>query len=135
MTSTLARLLVQAAEAHPDRPAVWSSREELTYADLVLLLLDASESEESIRIKLTSCQDTLDQLKVDPTKVLLVLNKIDLLKDQEARQIEMMPMFGGFSVIKISAVRGDGMHQLRTRIIQKAYPSEGLKPVSRRRHI
>jgi amino acid adenylation domain-containing protein len=34
MTSTLARLLVQAAEAHPDRPAVWSSREELTYAEL-----------------------------------------------------------------------------------------------------
>jgi L-proline---[L-prolyl-carrier protein] ligase len=34
MTSTLAHLLLQAADAHPDRPAVWSSAGELTYADL-----------------------------------------------------------------------------------------------------
>jgi len=34
MTSTLAHLLVQAADAHPDRPAVWSSAGELTYAEL-----------------------------------------------------------------------------------------------------
>jgi amino acid adenylation domain-containing protein len=34
MTSTLSHLLVQAADAHPDRPAVWSSTGELTYADL-----------------------------------------------------------------------------------------------------
>jgi GTP-binding protein HflX len=110
-----------------------STLEELTYADLVLLLLDASESEESIRIKLTSCRETLDQLKVDPEKVLLVLNKIDLLKDSDARQIETSPLFSGFSVLKVSAVRGDGMHQLRTRIIQKAYPREGLHPSLARR--
>jgi amino acid adenylation domain-containing protein len=34
MTSTLSQLLLQAADAHPDRPAVWSSTGELTYADL-----------------------------------------------------------------------------------------------------
>jgi len=34
MTSTLSHLLLQAAGAHPDRPAVWSSTAELTYADL-----------------------------------------------------------------------------------------------------
>jgi amino acid adenylation domain-containing protein len=34
MTSTLSHLLLQAADAHPDRPAVWSSTAELTYADL-----------------------------------------------------------------------------------------------------
>lgn len=34
MTSTLSHLLLQAADAHPDRPAVWSSAGELTYADL-----------------------------------------------------------------------------------------------------
>jgi amino acid adenylation domain-containing protein len=34
MTSTLSHLLLQAANAHPDRPAVWSSTGELTYADL-----------------------------------------------------------------------------------------------------
>ena len=34
MTSTLSHLLLQAADAHPDRPAVWSSTAELTYSDL-----------------------------------------------------------------------------------------------------
>jgi amino acid adenylation domain-containing protein len=34
MTSTLGHLLIQAAETHPDRPAVWSSTGELTYAEL-----------------------------------------------------------------------------------------------------
>jgi amino acid adenylation domain-containing protein len=34
MTPTLSHLLLQAADAHPDRPAVWSSAGELTYADL-----------------------------------------------------------------------------------------------------
>jgi amino acid adenylation domain-containing protein len=34
MTSALSQLLLQAADAHPDRPAVRSSNGELTYADL-----------------------------------------------------------------------------------------------------
>jgi L-proline---[L-prolyl-carrier protein] ligase len=34
MTSTLSHLLLQAADAHPHRPAVWSSTGELSYADL-----------------------------------------------------------------------------------------------------
>jgi amino acid adenylation domain-containing protein len=34
MTPNLSQLLLQAADAHPDRPAVWSSAGELTYADL-----------------------------------------------------------------------------------------------------
>jgi amino acid adenylation domain-containing protein len=34
MMPALSHLLLQAAEAHPDRPAVWSSAGELTYAEL-----------------------------------------------------------------------------------------------------
>jgi len=34
MTSTLSHVLLRAADAHPERPAVWSSQGELTYADL-----------------------------------------------------------------------------------------------------
>ena len=34
MTSTLSHLLLEAADAHPDRPAIWSSTGELTYAEL-----------------------------------------------------------------------------------------------------
>jgi GTP-binding protein HflX len=104
-----------------------STLEELTYADLVLLLLDVSESEESVRIKLNSCRQTLAELSVDPTKILLVLNKIDLIKDGSAGMMESSPLFNEFSIVKISAVRGDGLTQLKNRIIQKTYSNENLR--------
>ena len=103
-----------------------STLEELTYADLVLLMLDVSEDEQSVGIKLNSCRETLAELNVDPTRILLVLNKIDLLKDGGGRQIETLPLFTGFDVAKISAARGDGLTRLKSRIIQKTYSSDGF---------
>ena len=47
-----------------------STLEELIHADLVLLMLDCSEERESMSIKLRSCRETLDQLGVDPKKIL-----------------------------------------------------------------
>ncbi len=104
-----------------------STLEELTYADLVLLMLDASENQESVAIKLSSCRETLAELNVDPTKILLVLNKIDLIKDGSAREIETSPLFNEFSTVKVSAVRGDGLTQLKNRIMAKTYPNEGTR--------
>ena len=100
-----------------------STLEELTYADLVLLLIDASEGFESIRIKLESCRDVLSQLEVDPKKTLFVLNKIDLLNDPDRRQIPQSDLFRGISTMEISALKRDGLHKLGTRIIELTYIS------------
>jgi GTP-binding protein HflX len=97
-----------------------STLEELTYADLVLLLVDASEEQVSLRIKFESCKDILQQLNVDPKKILLVLNKVDLL-GREGRTQTDESIFEGFSVARVSSTRGDGIHQLKTRIIERAY--------------
>jgi GTPase len=94
-----------------------STLDELTYADLILLLLDASEDEGSMQIKLRSCRLTLEQLKVDPNKVLLVMNKIDLVDERVQRQFPDGDMVGGLSVLKISAVTGVGLRQLKNRIM------------------
>lgn len=102
-----------------------STLEELTYSDLVLLMVDVSENEESVRIKLNSCRETLAELSVDPTKILLVLNKIDLIPQAGASQIERSPLFSEFSTVKISALRGDGLAQLKNRIMEKTYLKEG----------
>ena len=99
-----------------------STLEELTYADLVLLMIDASEERESMVIKFRSCGETLDQLGVDPKKVILVLNKIDRLEGAALRQVEEDDLFAGFAVLKISAVKGDGLRQLKNRIIAMTYP-------------
>ena len=104
-----------------------STLEELTYADLVLLMLDVSENQESIAIKLGSCRETLAELNVDPARIILVLNKVDLIKDGSAREIEASPLFNEFSTVKISAVRGDGLTQLKNRIMSKTYPNEGAR--------
>jgi len=86
-------------------------------------MVDASEERESMAIKLRSCGETLDQLTVDPKKVILVLNKIDRLEGAALRQVEEDPLFSGFAIVKISAVRGDGLRQLKNRIIAMTYPS------------
>jgi GTP-binding protein HflX len=99
-----------------------STLEELTYSDLVLLMIDASEERESMAIKFRSCGETLDQLGVDPKKVILVLNKIDRLEGAALRQVEEDDLFAGFAVLKISAFKGDGLRQLKNRIIAMTYP-------------
>jgi len=104
-----------------------STLEELTYSDLVLLMVDASEERESMRIKLRSCGEILNQLGVDPKKVILVLNKIDRLEGAALRQVEEDDLFSGFTIVKISAVRGDGLRQLKNRIIAMTYPPNSAK--------
>ena len=92
-----------------------STLNELTYADLILLVLDASEDPDSLRIKLGSCGEVLDQLKVDKGKILLVLNKIDQ-GTPGLGDLAATGLLEGLPYVKTSATRGDGMHQLRNRI-------------------
>ncbi len=101
-----------------------STLDELRYADLVLLMIDVSESVESIGIKLTSCRETLNELEVDPARVLLVLNKVDLLGARSRSKVETDPMFREYSTAKVSAVRGDGLHQLRNKILERTISSQ-----------
>lgn len=99
-----------------------STLDELRYADLVLLMVDASEDIESIGIKVSSCRQTLNELQVDPNKILLVLNKIDLLERGGRSGIETDQVFQGYKTVKISAVRGDGLRQLKNRILDLTDP-------------
>jgi GTPase len=104
-----------------------STLEELTYSDLVLLMVDASEERESMAIKLRSCREILDALDVDHKKILLVLNKIDRLEGAALRQIEEGDLFSGFTIVKTSALRGDGLRQLKNRIMATTYPLNAAK--------
>jgi len=104
-----------------------STLEELTYADLILLILDCSEDRESIAIKLRSCLETLDGLGVDPKRILLLLNKIDRLEGPSLHQLGSDELFAGLSIMKISALKGDGLRQLKNRITALAYPQGQTK--------
>ena len=96
-----------------------STLEELSYADLILLMIDTSEPNDSIEIKYHSCRDTLDQLNINPAKVLVILNKIDLVpKDQLDEKISM---FRELPYMSISSKTGEGTRRLRVRIAERVF--------------
>jgi GTP-binding protein HflX len=99
-----------------------STLDELTQANLVLLMIDVSEPVENVKIKLDSCTGTLNDLKVDPAKILLVLNKIDLLTYADRAQIGSDPIFKDFATVRVSAAKGEGLHQLKNRILGLTFP-------------
>jgi GTPase len=96
-----------------------STLDELRYADLMLLMIDASEPLESIRTKFVSCRETLSELEVDFNKVLLVLNKVDLLPDRGHPEIAADPLIKGLDFVSVSATDGYGLRQLRTHILER----------------
>ena len=92
-----------------------STLEESLAADLILLLIDCSEDEtEDIRIKYSSCWDVLDELKVDRSKVFVILSKSDCT--QPERIDEITKSLGISNPIVISSKTGYGIHKLKTMI-------------------
>jgi GTP-binding protein HflX len=96
-----------------------STLDELRYADLVLLMVDVSEPMDSIRTKFLSCRETLSELEVDPGRILLVLNKTDLLPDRGRSNVGPDPIFKDFDSVSISATEGYGLRQLRNQILRR----------------
>ena len=109
-----------------------STLEELTYADLILLVIDASERPESVEVKLRNCRETLNQLAVDPKKILLVLNKVDLLP-RGVRTTELDPLHGDLPSVSTSAIKGDGMRQLRNQILERTREADPRLAAGRHR--
>ncbi|NMJ87974.1 MAG: GTPase HflX, partial [Thaumarchaeota archaeon] len=66
-----------------------STLDELTYAKLVILVIDISEPFDEVEKKYDSSIDTLNRLQVSQTKILNVLNKIDLTSEEEALEKAM----------------------------------------------
>jgi GTP-binding protein HflX len=97
-----------------------STLEESLAADLILLLIDASENLQDIRIKHAACRQVLAELKVDKSKILMVLTKCDLLNSEEmikkiSDDLEISnPML-------ISSKTGYGITKLKTIISQHPY--------------
>jgi len=92
-----------------------STLEESLAADLILLLIDCSEHEtEDIRIKYSSCWDVLDELKVDRSKVFVILSKSDRTKPE--RIDDIANALGISNPIVISSKTGYGIRKLKTMI-------------------
>jgi GTPase len=78
-------------------------------------LIDSSEYEtKDIRIKYSSCWDVLDELKVDRSKVFVILSKSESI--QQERIDDIANALGISNPVVISSKTGYGIHKPKTMI-------------------
>jgi GTP-binding protein HflX len=66
--------------------AFHSTLEETIFSDLIIIVLDLSEPMEKIEKKNSICIETIDRLGASCIPAITVLNKIDLIKEEEMNQ-------------------------------------------------
>ena len=98
-----------------------STLQESLAADLILLLIDASEKFEDIKIKYNSCWNVLDELKVDKSKVFVILTKCDGVIGLSERIDNIANDLSVSNPITISSKTGYGIHKLKTMIAHNLY--------------
>jgi GTP-binding protein HflX len=87
-----------------------STLEEVSYATVVLLLVDASQPIEKMATSHLSCVRTLADLAVPETRILTVMNKLDLVGEEEFE--EKIRKLGLKDTVAISAKTGKGLDRL-----------------------
>jgi GTPase len=95
-----------------------STLSEINFADIVLLVIDFSEDSASIREKLKSSLETLSKLEVPNNKLILVLNKIDLIRpaeiEEKLKELNIQPEMN--QIVSISSKTGFNVHLLLKKI-------------------
>ncbi len=101
-----------------------STLEESLEADLILLLIDCSEKIEDIGRKYSSCWKVLDELKVDKSKVCIILTKVE---NVDSTTIQEIIGYLNISIDKmiISSKTGYGINKLKNMIISKKQTKKG----------
>jgi GTP-binding protein HflX len=105
-----------------------STLQELTYSTLVLLVLDISQPIEEVVRKLDSSIHVMNELGVPMTKVLFVLNKVDLISINDAlTKSAYLPIVGSKRVLPVSAKTGFNITQLKDLISLLIFPNDDKK--------
>ncbi|MBW1998084.1 MAG: tRNA uridine-5-carboxymethylaminomethyl(34) synthesis GTPase MnmE [Deltaproteobacteria bacterium] len=94
------------AKGEVEKIGVRMAEEQMAQADLVLLVIDQSRTlnQEDIRL--------IQKAKKD--KSIAVVNKVDLPSRLDERRLSSL--LGGLPKVRVCAIRGDGIHELKERI-------------------
>lgn len=95
-----------------------STLEELNFADLVLLLTDVSVPRNEFERRLKASLSVLSELAVDPSKVVIVLNKVDKVDVKEVEEKEKI-IPPEMERISISAKMRFGIENLKELIYKR----------------
>ena len=98
--------------------AFHSTLEETIYSDLILLIVDCSENTYSMQKKLTACLETIERIGATGIPLITVLNKIDLISEEETRQRIELLRDKGTTLVPISALKGTNIEQLKNEILR-----------------
>jgi GTP-binding protein HflX len=98
--------------------AFHSTLEETIYSDLILLLVDASESMNVIEKKLGTCLETIELIGASGVPVITVLNKIDLMPETEVQQKLKKLEERATTLVPISALCKTNLEELKQGILK-----------------
>ena len=98
--------------------AFHSTLEETIYSDLILLIVDASESVNVIEKKLSVCLDTIERIGAAGVPIITVLNKIDLISVAEMQQKLENMKEKATAPVPISALYKTNLEQLKQEILR-----------------
>ncbi len=91
-----------------------STLEELVHTDIIIVVIDISDSLFDLKKKFSSCMRTLGELGVEKDRMVYALNKADLLKNEEIEEkIEILNLSENKKWITVSAKTGKNLKQLK----------------------
>jgi GTP-binding protein HflX len=97
--------------------AFHSTLEETIYSDLILLLVDISEPIDTVNKKLAICLETIERIGAAGIPIITVLNKIDLIPENETQQ-KLRSLEGRTpNPVPISALHKTNLEQLKQEIL------------------
>ncbi|HEY8140837.1 MAG TPA: GTPase HflX [Nitrososphaera sp.] len=111
-----------------------STLDELKYANLVVLVIDISEPIEEVALKYHSSLDVINEFEVPATKIIYVLNKVDLTGAEDAfDKAGQLGILDTKRVIPVSASTGHNIGQLKDMIGLMLFETEKVdKPDGRK---
>jgi GTP-binding protein HflX len=102
-----------------------STLDELKYASLVVLVIDISDPIQEIALKYRSSLDVINEFEVPATKIIYVLNKVDLTSPEDAfDKAGQLGILDTKRVIPVSATTGHNIEQLKDMIGQMLFETE-----------
>lgn len=91
-----------------------STLEELTYADAVMVVIDISDPILELKKKFRSCITTLDGIGVNQDKIVFVLNKSDLVDEEEILdKVDQLGLKENRKWLSVSAVTSQNIPALK----------------------
>jgi GTPase len=105
-----------------------STLDELVYASLVLLVLDISEPVDEIKRKFENSLDVINEFEVPDTKIIYVLNKVDLTTVEDSfNKADQLGISQSRRMVAVSAKTSYNINQLKNMIFKLLFETRKVK--------